>query len=70
MIRLRCLAGAAILAGVISGCGGEDQPNAPAKAEDLGPDFAKKTADMMKNANSGMDLKAAKEANKGKPATP
>jgi hypothetical protein len=69
MNRLRGLALAAILGGVLSGCG-EDQPNSPAKPADLGEDFAKKTADQMKNANSGMDLKAAKEANKAKPATP
>jgi hypothetical protein len=68
MSRLRCLALAAILGGVLPGCG-EDQPNAPAKSSELGEDFAKKTADMMKNANSGMDLKAAKDANKAKPTT-
>ncbi len=69
MNRLRCLALAAILGGAISGCG-EDQPNAPAKPNELGEDFGKKTADMMKSANSGMDLKAAKEANKAKPSSP
>ncbi len=39
-----------------TGCG-EDQPNAPAQPKDLTPDFGKSTADMMKNANSGMDPK-------------
>jgi hypothetical protein len=68
MSRLRCLALAAILGGALSGCG-EDQPNPPAKPAELGEDFAKKTQDMMKGANSGMDLKAAKDANKAKPNT-
>lgn len=67
MRRLRDLGLAAILGGVLVGCG-ENQPNAPAKPEDLGPEFAAKTADMMKNANSGMDLKAAKAANKANAA--
>jgi hypothetical protein len=69
MNRLRCLALAAILGGVFSGCG-ENQPNPPAKDADLGADFAKKSQDMMKDANSGMNLKAAKDANKAKPSTP
>jgi len=46
-----------VAAGMISGCG-EDQPNAPAQPAEVNVDFAKKTADMMKNANSGMDPKA------------
>jgi hypothetical protein len=69
MSRLRCLALAAILGGVLSGCG-EDQPNTPAQPTELGADFGKKTQDMMKNANSGMDLKATKDTNKAKPGTP
>jgi hypothetical protein len=69
MSRLRCLALMAILGGVLSGCG-EDQPNPSAKPADLGEGFAKSSQDMMKSANSGMDLKAAKDANKAKPATP
>ncbi|MGP0063111.1 MAG: hypothetical protein ACLQGP_05835 [Isosphaeraceae bacterium] len=64
MSRLRSMVLLAFLSGVIAGCGGESQPNAPAEPADLGPDFAKKTADMMKNANSGMDLKGAKSASK------
>ena len=46
--------------GMISGCG-EDQPNAPAQPNEVNADFAKKTADMMKSANSGMDPKNAKK---------
>jgi hypothetical protein len=42
-----------------SGCG-ENQPNTPAQPEEVNADFAKKTADMMKDANKGMDLKSAK----------
>lgn len=42
-----------------AGCG-EDQPNKPAQPEDVSSaDFAKKTADMMKDANTGMDPKKA-----------
>ncbi len=65
MNRLRALAVAAVLAGAVPGCG-EDQPNKPAEEKDLGADFAKNTADMMKNANSGMDLKGAQKANANK----
>ena len=54
----------------ISGCGGEDQPNAPAKASEVNEDFAKKTADMMKNANSSMDPKKAKGPAPGPAACP
>jgi len=43
------------------GCG-EDQPNKPAQPQDLGPDFAKKTADMMKGANKAIDPKAVKKS--------
>jgi hypothetical protein len=64
MIRFRFVIAMAILAGTISGCDGENQPNAPAEAKDLTPDFGKNAADQMKNANSGMDLKAAKSASK------
>ncbi len=61
MNRFRAFALAVVLAGLLPGCG-EDQPNEPAQQKDLGENFAKKTADMMKNANSGMmDLKAAKK---------
>ncbi len=60
MNRLRCAVFAGFLAGLISGCG-EDQPNQP--AQEMTPEVAKTSADMMKNANSGMDPKKAKEAN-------
>jgi hypothetical protein len=69
MHRLRYAVGAAFLSGILAGCGGEDQPNAPAKPEEVNVDFAKKTADMMKAANTGMDPKKVKSA-AGKPATP
>jgi hypothetical protein len=52
----------ALLAGLVPGCG-EDQPNKSASGGDLTPDFAAKSADMMKAANSGMNPKAAKAAN-------
>jgi len=55
MYRLRLAFVAAILAGISAGCS-EDQPNAPATpAEATKPDFAKKTTDMMKDANKGME---------------
>ncbi|APW61465.1 hypothetical protein [Paludisphaera borealis] len=38
------------------GCG-EDQPNTSAAPEEVNADFAKKSADMMKAANTGMDKK-------------
>ncbi len=60
MSRLRGVVVMALLSGVIAGCGGEDQPNTPAQPSEVGTaDFAKKTQDMMKDANSGMDLKKA-----------
>jgi hypothetical protein len=63
MRRLSLTIATAFLGCLLSGCG-DDQPNAPATAEDVNsPDFAKKTADMMKAANSGMDLKKAKAEN-------
>jgi hypothetical protein len=43
----------------LAGCG-EDQPNAPAASSAVTPDFAAKSADDMKGAVSGMDLKKAK----------
>ena len=61
MFRLRFLLPTLFLAGIVSGCG-DDQPNAPAQPSETGPEFAKKTADMMKEANKGMDLKNAQQA--------
>jgi len=49
--------GAGFLGCILSGCG-EGQPNAPAEPSEVNADFAKKTADMMKAANTGMDPKA------------
>ena len=62
MRRLSLAMAVALFGCVLSGCG-EDQPNAPAQPSEVNADFAKKTADMMKDANSGMDPKALK--NKG-----
>ncbi len=52
---------AVVLAGILPGCG-EDQPNAPAAPSEVNADFGKKSQDMMKDANSGMDLKKAQAA--------
>jgi hypothetical protein len=68
MFRLRLLLCGAFLVGAVSGCGGEDQPNAPAQPNETNADFAKKTADMMKAANSGMDLKKAQQNRTAPPA--
>ena len=62
MYRFRWAVLGGVLACYAGGCGGEDQPNASAKPEEVTEDFAKKTADMMKAANSGMDPKALKKA--------
>jgi hypothetical protein len=62
MKRFRGAFAVAFLAGLLTGCG-EDQPNQPASGSDLTPDFAAKSADMMKSANAGMNPKAAKSAN-------
>jgi len=59
MRRLSLAIAVAFLGCLCSGCG-EDQPNAPAQPTEVNADFAKKTADMMKDANKGMDIKAAK----------
>lgn len=62
MFRFRHAFLVAFLAASVAGCGGEEQPNAPAKPADVNnPDFGKNTADLMKNANSGMDKSAAKK---------
>jgi hypothetical protein len=59
MRRLSLAIAAAFLGCIFSGCG-ENQPNAPAEPSDVNADFVKKTTDMMKAANTGMDPKAAK----------
>jgi hypothetical protein len=63
MYRLRSVICVAFLAGMISGCGdGADSPNATPPEATNSPDFAKKTADMMKDANAGsMDLKKVQQ---------
>jgi len=61
MDRLRFALATALLVGSISGCG-QDQPNPPAQPSDLTSDFAQKTADQMKAANTGMDPKQARPA--------
>ena len=60
MYRFRLLLLSTFVAGMILGCG-EDQPNAPAQTSDLNADFVKKTTDMMKDANSSIDPKKAKQ---------
>ena len=65
MYRLRLVLSTVLLAGIFSGCS-EDQPNAPAQPDQTGADFQKKTADMMKAANSGMDVKKAKATSASK----
>jgi hypothetical protein len=67
MNRLRCAVLAGFLAGLLAGCG-EEQPNTPAQPGEVNADFAKKTADMMKAANTGMDKKA--KAGSSTPAKP
>ena len=60
MFRFRHACLVAFLAASVAGCGGEDQPNAPAKTEDVqNPDFGKNAADMMQKSTSGMDKGAA-----------
>lgn len=66
MQRFRAVILTAFLAGLIPGCG-ESQPNSPANPNEVEADFGAKTAAMMKNANSGMDPKAAARANKPGP---
>jgi hypothetical protein len=63
MYRLRTLIGVAFLAGTISGCGDSVDSPTSTPPEQTGADFAKKTADMMKDANAGsMDLKKAQQS--------
>ena len=68
MHRLRTAVVAAFLTGVVLGCDGQEQPNAPAKPEEVNADFAKKSADMMKAANVGMDPKNLKSPAAAAPA--
>jgi hypothetical protein len=63
MLRLRYVLFAGLVACMLSGCG-ESQPNAPAKPEQINPEFSQKSADMMKAANVGLNQQ------KAKPATP
>ena len=67
MYRFRAAILAGFLACYAGGCGDESQPNAPTPPEAVNEDFTKKTADMMKSANSGMDPKNLKKAS-GTPA--
>jgi hypothetical protein len=60
MHPLRTAVAAAFVAGIISGCDGESQPNKPPAPENLTPDYGAKSGDMMKNANTGMDPKKAR----------
>jgi hypothetical protein len=66
MHRSRLILCGAVLAGMMAGCG-EDQPNAPAQPSEVTGQFAQKTVDMMKSANTGMDPKAARKTG-GAPA--
>ena len=67
MNRLRSAVVAGILAGFISGCG-DDQTGHPAQPNEVTPDFAKNSADMMKNANAGIpDPKKATAAGRATP---
>jgi hypothetical protein len=59
MNRLRGALLAGFLAGLIPGCG-EEQPNRPAQPDEANADFARKSADMRRDANSGMDPKKAR----------
>ncbi|MGO9466767.1 MAG: hypothetical protein ACLQIB_24840 [Isosphaeraceae bacterium] len=59
MRRLSLAIAALFLGCIFSGCG-EDQPNAPAQPAEVNTDFVKKTTDMMKDANKGMDIKSGK----------
>ena len=63
MHRLRWIICTAFLAAFVPGCGdGMDSPTAPQPDVATTPDFTKKTGDMMKEANAGMDLKKAQAA--------
>jgi hypothetical protein len=68
MRRLHWVLLTGLLAGFAAGCG-EDQPNAPTPAAETNADFSKNSQDMMKAANSGIDLKKA-QATSTAPAPP
>jgi hypothetical protein len=55
------------IAGFAVGCDGGDQPNASTPPEEVNVDFAKKSADMMRSANSGMEKKNLRKQGKAKP---
>ncbi len=67
MRRFRAIIVGGAIATLAGGCG-EDQPNASTPPEQVNEDFAKKSADMMRAANTGMDKKNLKAASKGAPA--
>ena len=71
MHRFRYLLFAASLFGfAVVGCD-ESQPNHSATPEEVTPDFSKKSGDMMRDANSGMDPKKLKSmAPGGVPKSP
>lgn len=60
MHRFRGFIFTAVVAAFLSGCS-EDQPNAPAKPEQVNTDFAAQSAADMAKANAGMDPKALKK---------
>ena len=66
MYRLRWMLCVALLAGFAAGCD-EDQPSTPTPAAEANADFGKKSQDMMKAANSGIDLKKAQSTTPAKP---
>jgi hypothetical protein len=70
MYRFRAAVFATFLAAAVVGCGEDGGSSASAKPEEVTPDFAAKSADMMKNANSGMDPKALKKQPGGIPGAP
>ena len=70
MHRFRYLLFAVSLFGFAAAGCGEDQPNASAKPEEVTPDFSKKSGDMMREANNGMDPKMLKSTPNGVPKTP
>jgi hypothetical protein len=72
MIRKRFLLYPVVLAAVLAGCDSESQPNAPAAdpAQQDPAELAKKTADMMKQANTGMDPSKIPGGATGPPGLP